>query len=213
MILAALLAMIAVPAFAQARAEASFNIGYTFSDGVSFANAVPVNGGVANRADPRDSVSFGLGVGFFVNPQAEVEFMWNRQPTKLDVTGTGPKLSGDMKVDTYHGNFVYNLGEEDAKTRPFIYIGLGASNYGDATFPARTIPGQTKFSWALGAGVKVYPSPHAGFRAGIRWVPTYIKTDATGWWCDPYWGCAPVGNVQYSNQFELSGGITFRFGG
>ncbi|HUL72296.1 MAG TPA: outer membrane beta-barrel protein [Vicinamibacterales bacterium] len=212
-VLAALLALVAAPAFAQAKAEASFNVGYTISDGVSFTNPVPVNGVVFNRVDPKDSVSFGLGIGFFINHEAEVEFMWNRQPTKLEATGTGPAVSGDMKVDNYHGNFVFNFGEEDAKARPFLYIGLGATNFGESTFPNKTFPSVTKFSWALGAGVKVYPSPHAGFRAGIRWVPTYIKTDAAGWWCDPYWGCAPVGNVQYANQLEFSGGITFRFGG
>jgi hypothetical protein len=44
-----------------------------------------------------------------------------------------------------------------------------------------------------------------------RWTPTYIKSDAEGWWCDPYWGCYVVGDAQYSNQFELSGGIVLRF--
>jgi hypothetical protein len=45
----------------------------------------------------------------------------------------------------------------------------------------------------------------------MRWTPTYIKTDAAGWWCDPFWGCYLVGNAQYSNQFTFEGGVTFRF--
>jgi len=45
----------------------------------------------------------------------------------------------------------------------------------------------------------------------VRWTPTYIKSDAAGWWCDPYWGCYLVGNAQYSNQFDINGGVTFRF--
>jgi hypothetical protein len=28
---------------------------------------------------------------------------------------------------------------------------------------------------------------------------------------DPYWGCSTVAESEYSNQFELSGGITLRF--
>jgi len=209
---AALCVLVAAPAFAQLRGEITGTVGWTFSDGVSFSNAVPVPGlGTYNRADPKDSVSFGFGGGVFVNHQVEIEFMWNRQPTKLEVAGNGPTLSGDMNVDTYHGNFVFHAGEEDAKLRPFVYFGLGATNYGDATFPTKTIPGVTKFSWAVGAGVKAYPSPHVGIRAAVRWVPTYIKTDGYGWWCDPFWGCVPVGNTQYSNQFELSGGLSFRF--
>jgi hypothetical protein len=209
---AALCVLVAAPASAQLRGEITGTVGWTFSDGVSFSNAVPVPGlGTYNRADPKDSVSFGFGGGVFVNHQVEIEFMWNRQPTKLEVAGSGPTLSGDMNVDTYHGNFVFHAGEEDAKLRPFVYFGLGATNYGDATFPTKTIPGVTKFSWAVGAGVKAYPSPHVGIRAAVRWVPTYIKTDGYGWWCDPFWGCVPVGNTQYSNQFELSGGLSFRF--
>jgi hypothetical protein len=59
--------------------------------------------------------------------------------------------------------------------------------------------------------VKIYPTKVVGFRAEARWTPTYIKSDAAGWWCDPFWGCYVVGNAQYSNQIELSGGITLRF--
>ncbi len=208
---AGLLTLVASPALAQARGEVTATVGWTFSDGVTFTNAAPVNGFIYDRADPKDSVSFGLGGGFFINHQVELEFMWNRQPTKLQVQGNGPVIEGDMNVDTYHGNFVFHAGEADAKIRPFVYFGLGATNYGDASFPTRTITGTTKFSWAVGAGVKSYFSQHAGIRASVRWVPTYIKTDGYGWWCDPFWGCTPVGNTQYSNQFELSGGVTFRF--
>ena len=34
---------------------------------------------------------------------------------------------------------------------------------------------------------------------------------AYGGGCDPFWGCYVVGNAQYSNQFDVSGGIMFRF--
>jgi len=75
----------------------------------------------------------------------------------------------------------------------------------------RTIPGETQFSTTWSAGVNYFPAPKIGIRGAIRWTPTYIKTDSTGWWCDPYWGCYLTGDPQYSNQLELSGGITFRF--
>ena len=59
--------------------------------------------------------------------------------------------------------------------------------------------------------MKMYPGKNVGLLLEGRWTPTYIKSDAEGWWCDPYWGCYVVGNAQYSNQWELSGGITLRF--
>ena len=60
------------------------------------------------------------------------------------------------------------------------------------------------------AGVKFYPSPKVGVRFGARWTPDYIKSDAAGWWCDPFWGCYVVGDAQYANLLDLSGGVTFR---
>jgi hypothetical protein len=207
----AVLAWTSTPALAQ-RVEASANVGWTFSDGVSFSG-IPVNGGIYTRADPKDSVSYSLSFGVFVTHQVEVEFLWNHQPTKLEVTGTAPTLTTNMHVDNYHGNIVFNGHELHSHIRPFFYFGLGATNYGDAVFPSVTVQGLTRFSWAAGAGIKAYPSPHVGFRAAVRWVPTWIKTDQVGWWCDPFWGCVPAGNTQYSNQFELSGGVTVRFGG
>ena len=58
-VIVVLIALPAAPAFAQ-KAEVAFSVGWTFSDGVSFSNALPVNGFVYNRVDPKDSASFGL---------------------------------------------------------------------------------------------------------------------------------------------------------
>ena len=95
-------------------------------------------------------------------------------------------------------------------------VGFGATNYGTVDFTrVNGQPGstgsETQFSTTWGAGVKLYPSPKAGLKIGVRWTPTYIKSDAAGWWCDPYWGCYVVGDAQYSNQFEFSAGLTLRF--
>jgi hypothetical protein len=93
--------------------------------------------------------------------------------------------------------------------------GLGATQFGTVSAKLgnlqRDIPGNTKFSTTWAAGLKLYPGKAVGIRLEARWTPTYIKSDAEGWWCDPYWGCYFVGDAQYSNQFELGGGITLRF--
>jgi hypothetical protein len=208
--IAVLIACVASPALAQGRVEVSGFFGWTFSEGVSF-DGIPVNGAVYNRADPKDSQGFGFTFGGYLTPQAEVEFLWSRQMSKLEISGTGPTLSAPMNVDNYHGNFIYNFGDEDRKARPFIFIGLGATSYGDVKFSGRTVPGMSKFSWALGGGLKGFASPHVGFKGMFRWTPTHIKTEGAGWWCDPWWGCYPIGTAYYSNQFEMSGGIVARF--
>lgn len=207
----ALFALLASPALAQERIEIAGTFGWTFSEGVAFTTAVPVAGALYSRADPKDSASFGLSAGFYLTPQTEIEFLWNRQASTLEVTGTGRTLSGDMNIDNYHVNFIYNAGDEDAVARPFILLGVGATGYGDATFPEKTIPGMTRFSFVFGGGVKAWASRNVGFKAQVRWVPTYIKTDGYGWWCDPYWGCAAVGNAHYAHQIEMAAGIVARF--
>jgi len=81
----------------------------------------------------------------------------------------------------------------------------------DANGAARGTASETQFSTTWGAGVKIFPSPNVGVRFGAQWTPTYIKTDAAGYWCDPYWGCYVVGDAQYANQFQFNGGLTIRF--
>jgi len=199
----------------EPRVELSGTAGWTFSDGVS-GNGVSVPGvGTFTRVDPKDAFSWGARLGFNLSPNVEVGFLFNQQSTKLEVGGTSSFDLGNMSVYNYHGYFAYNFGESDAKVRPYVLGGLGATQYGTISATAgsvqRDISGSTKFSSTWGAGVKLFPSPKFGIRLESRWTPTYIKSDATGWWCDPYWGCYVTGNAQYSNQFELSGGVILRF--
>ena len=119
-------------------------------------------------------------------------------------------------MSTYHGYFGYNFFEPEAKVRPFVLFGLGATSFGSVDFTTLngtpfTIDGSTQFSTTLAAGVKMFPSPGFGFRAGVQWIPTYIKSDADGYWCDPWFGCYVVGDARYSNQWDLSAGVIVRF--
>jgi hypothetical protein len=220
------LTLAAVPAFAQpARAELGVVFGWVFSDGVSGNTVVvPGPGPVPhaesfNRIDPKDSFGWGVDVGFFVTPEVEVGFNFGHQPSKLvlgGVGGTPDRELGNMGIFTYHGTFTYNFFEPDAKIRPYVMGGLGATNFGGVNYTrldgsGGSIGGSTKFSSTWGAGVKFYDRSRIGGRAGFRWTPVYIKSDAAGYWCDPYWGCYLVGNAQYANQLELNGGITIKF--
>ena len=208
--------VMASPAFAQEkRVEVSVLLGWTFSDGVD-GQAVVTPSGVFDRIDPKDSFKWGLGVGFLTTENAEVGFLFGQQMTTLQAGGTSTVDIGDSTINTYHGYFGYNWGSSDAMARPYALIGLGATNYSGVDFTRAngqpgTIGSETQFSTTWGAGVKLYPSPNIGARIGIQWTPTYIKSDAAGYWCDPYWGCYMVGDAQYSNQWDISGGITFRF--
>lgn len=216
-----LMIVCATSSFAQPshRVEGSVFFGWNFTDGVSASTTViGPDGGAFNRLDPKDAGVWGFNVGGFVNENAELGFMYSHQASKLvagGTLGTPDNEIGDMKVVNYHGYFAYNFGETDKKIRPFMYGGLGATNFGSVDFstPLRsgTIGGNTQFSTTWGAGAKFFLSPRVGLRAEAAWTPVYIKSDATGYWCDPFWGCYLVGDAQYSNQLRLTGGVTFRF--
>jgi outer membrane protein W len=204
-------------AWAQApKVEITGLIGYTLADGVNGDPIKAANGQTYDSVEPQDSINFGLSFGFFVTPSAEIGFLWRRQATKLDVFGTARTTVGDWNIDGYHGYGAYYFGDPEAKVHPYVMFGLGATHYGSVSYKkvdgsAASTPGGTQFSGTGGAGVKVNASPNVGVKFGIQWTPTYIKSDAVGWWCDPWWGCYVVGDAQYSNQFEFVGGITFRF--
>ena len=208
------LMLASAPAFAQ-KAELGVTFGWVISDGVDFGSSVVAPGGVFTRVDPKDSFGWGIDLGFFVGPNAEVGFLYGQQLSKLEASGSKIVDIGDMTVSTYHGTFTYNFGAHDAAVRPYFMGGLGATSFGSVDYVGNRGPGtinsSTRFSTTWGAGAKFYGASKVGARVGLLWTPTYISSEASGYWCDPYWGCYLVGNAKYSNQLELQGGITFRF--
>jgi opacity protein-like surface antigen len=211
------LAAAAATASAQEpKVELGVTAGWTFSDGVGGASAVVVPGvGTFDRIDPKDAFSWGIRLGFMMTENVEVGGLFNEQSTSLELGGTTAVKLGDEKLYNYHGYIAYNFGDPRSKARPYFLGGLGATQFGSVAVNVagqqHDIGGTTKFSTTWALGVKLNPGPRVGIRLEGRWTPTYIKSDAAGWWCDPYWGCYVVGNAQYANQFELSGGLTLRF--
>jgi opacity protein-like surface antigen len=204
---AALVALAGSAAWAQdPRVEISGTAGWTFSDGVNV-------GGLDDsplRVDPKDAFSWGARLGFNVTPNVEIGGLFNLQKTDLEASGLVNR-SIPQSIYNYHGYLAYNFGESDATVRPYILGGLGATQYGSLDTAAGEIGGETQFSTTWALGLKMFPSPNFGIRLEGRWTPTYIKSDPEGYWCDPYWGCYTVGDAEYANQYELSGGIILRF--
>lgn len=212
----------AVPARAQA-VEMSFEAGYTASEGITASQSRIIFGQVYNQLDLTSGAAFGFTIGAFVTPHAEVEFLYHRQASTLSISDPAPSRKlASQDIENYHGNFVYNWGESGSAARPFFLVGLGATHYLPGDYDSsiansatiQKIATSTRFSWALGGGVKFYPSTNVGFKGTIRWTPTYIKSDSAGYWCDPFYPtCWVLADPDYANQLEFSGGITLRFGG
>jgi opacity protein-like surface antigen len=213
----ALATLVAAPAMAQEKvAEVSFLLGWSFADGIDGQQVLALDGNLYDRIDPKDSFKWGLMGGALVGENAEVGFMYSQAMSKLVVSGTQEVEVGDMSVHNYHGYFGYNWLDPEMPARPYFFFGLGATSYGAVDFTQsngvdRTINSETRFSTTWGIGVKIAPSRPVGARFGIQWTPTYITSEAGGWWCDPWWGCYLVGNAKYANAWDLGGGLSFRF--
>ena len=135
------LAVMLVTRLASAqRAEASFNIGYSASEGIS-SDQRPLLGQLYDTiaVDSGASVNFTFGVN--VTPNSQVEFLWARQNSRLQADGAGGKLPfSELAVYNYMFNYVYNLGEHDARVRPYFFGGLGATNYSFGNIPSLAPP-------------------------------------------------------------------------
>jgi opacity protein-like surface antigen len=199
----------------EGRVELSGTAGWTFSDGASGDSRTIPGVGTFNRVDPKDAFSWSARIGFFATEDVEVGGLFGMQLSSLELGGAARVTVGDLNVYNYHGYFAYHFGDEDDRARPYVLGGAGATQFGSVAASVgavqRNINGLTKFSTTWALGVKLFPNDNAGIRIEGRWTPTYIKSDAAGWWCDPFWGCYVVGSAQYANQFELSGGLTLRF--
>ena len=219
LITAALMGAVAAPAQAQ-KFEVSVTGGYSTASGITSSSSITVPGtGTFNKIEVSGGPTFGLSFGYVMESGGEVGFLWGRQMSQLGVSGTTSLDIGDgMNIDNYHGYFAYNF-LPDSSVKPYLLIGFGATDYGSVSFTRSTgenstVSGPTRFSTTWGAGVKAFTSGgKVGFRGGVRWTPTYITSEASGWWCDPWWGCYLVGDSKYSHQFEFAGGVIFRFGG
>jgi hypothetical protein len=215
MAMAVLATFVSSPVFAQ-RAEVSGLFGWTLSDGVTSDGVLAPDGNIYDAVDVKDSFSWGFDIGVNATDNIQVGFLFGQQLSTLGLEGTATREVGDLAINTYHPYVAFNAGARDARVRPYLLVGFGATNYGSVDFTradgtAASTGSETQFSTTWGAGVKVFGSSNVGFRAGLQWTPTYIKTDSEGWWCDPYWGCYVVGDAQYANQFQFNGGVTIRF--
>ena len=198
---------------AQDRVEVGAFVGYTFSEGIDI-DPVSLDGRLFDSIGPTSALSYGFSFDVFVTENMQVGFLFDQQASKLNGDGPGGgEEFVDMNVNNYHAIFTYNWGDSDSMARPFLFGGLGATQYSPQEIMGNAIDSSTRFSSTWGGGVKVYPGRNVGLKFTARWTPTYIKSDPAGVWCSPYWGfgCYQLVDTDYSNQFEMAAGVSFRF--
>ena len=165
----------------------------------------------------KNSLNAGVTFGYNFSEQVEAEFLWRRQYSEGEATGTvipSPvvPISGklfNLNIDQYQGNMLYHFASGEAKTKPYLLFGLGAS-----TLRASTDNGSgsfTKFSFGLGGGIKRFFTDSFGVRAEVRWTPTYLYSTYGGVWCNIYGFCWTIPSDTFMNQVDFTTGVVWRF--
>lgn len=177
-----------------------------------------INGGLDlstslfHRIEVANALNYGLTVGYLPGQHSGIEFQWNKMSadTRAQPVGGGPSVKVfSLGQNQYMVNFLYHFTDKEMNTRPFAFVGLGASALDPDVSGVR---GATRFAFSVGAGIKHNLSRHLGVRGQVKYSPTYLTTSNGGYWCDPFWGgCWVVGNNHYLHEFDVSGGLTVRF--
>jgi hypothetical protein len=165
------------------------------------------------------SAHVGMTLTVYLNESDSVEGLWQRQNSRgqLPAEFVAPLAqladrSFDLRIDRIHCNFLHQYAVENSKAFPYVMGGLGATTYHG--FSAAGDDSMTRFSFALGGGIKYFFTRSFGLRLEARWVPTILSASDSQFWCSVGGaGAQCVINLKGTvhNQVDFTGGIIFRF--
>jgi opacity protein-like surface antigen len=192
---AIIVALIAIPAAAQTTeigAVAGFTPSASLDRHADELQGVSLDGGV----------TFALSVTRFLSDRWGVGVEWGQQFSgfSIDTGDTSVRLY-DMGIGRFHGFAVYRFAEAAARTRPFVFAGAGAK-----FLWAHDLGSETKPSLALGGGLAYAVARSLALEGRVTYTPTLMNDRSAEDFCDAFGFCQST-----LQQFELMGGIRFRF--
>jgi opacity protein-like surface antigen len=198
----------------EKRIEISASAGYTFSNTIPVGEVLYGDGlRIINEVGPKSGFSWGFQGDYALKDRISVGFLWQRQQSRLRLEFDSFESISftDMSVDNYHGVITYHFANKDTNFRPYVFGGFGATRYAPSPIDDISFNDEVEFSTTWGGGVKFYPAEKVGFKLGLRWTPTHVRSDTSGIFCNSRFGCWLIGPSTYSNQVDLGAGILFRF--
>ena len=170
--------------------------------GMTPGSALDRRAAALDTLDVGGGFTWGLQVSRLVTPHLAAELSWMTHWSGLEIgTAAGKEHLFEMTVNQLHANAVFRLRGPAARTRPFLFAGLGPT-----FLNALGQPAESRLSFGLGGGAEVFFSKWGGVRAQFRYKPTPLGDEDAGDFCDPFGFCQ--GTLQ---QVELSAGLTIRF--
>ncbi len=155
------------------------------------------------------NLSFGSFLDYSLTTNAQLEFMWNRNPTtysEQQSPNTAFTKAYHSNIDQFQFGGLFTFLGSEHKLRPYIAGGLGFTH----EFNTGGTANRTDFSFSLGGGLKYFVDRHFGFRADARWMPTYANSSLEII-CDPFLGCYTARVSHYQHRGNFVGGLVFRF--
>jgi hypothetical protein len=164
-----------------------------------------------------DSVTYGVAGGYRFEGEHgdghdEIEFRWMRQGSHLSLPQNTlapnsyalSSLRPSVNIDSFFGDFTHEFDlQEGLKIAPFVTGSVGAAVL---SAPASNA---TRFTFGIGAGIKIFPAPRWGFRLWAEYQPIVMHTELQSLVCAG--GCIVILNGGIINQFQVSIGPAFRF--
>jgi opacity protein-like surface antigen len=163
----------------------------------------------ANEVDLDDKGSFGLAVNPFPDgdKMQSYELLYSRQQT--NVAKNSPLAPFDLNVEYLHlgGTLVLN---DELPVRPYIAGGLGLTRFSPQTGDGGD---DSRFSFSLGAGVKLPVTKHFNVRLEARGFLTLVNSDSAFLCASGSQGGTCVIRVKGESffQYELMAGAAFVF--
>ena len=155
-----------------------------------------------SQLDVRESFTWGVQVARLFTTHWGAGVMWTQQQSALE-GGTAPGAFDffTMTVRQLQGNVLYEFGAGDAKLRPFVFGGIGAT-----FFSAADLQSETKLSFDYGGVLNYSARRGIGLRAHLRFKPTALNDKSAGDVCDPFGFCQ-----SWLSQIEFAAGAVVRF--
>jgi opacity protein-like surface antigen len=166
-----------------------------------------------DRLDFKNVALRGLSLGYMNTDNGELEFSWTRAYSSAEIQRSGGAAPDrfDVRIEQLHLNGLYMF--QPAPLQPFLLVGVGATRF----TPTGNLSTTTRFSFALGGGVKWLWNDHIGLRFDGRWTPV-LAYPGTHFFCDEAGGAcysteanSYVGHTPLLESFEFTSGLLLRY--
>ncbi|MEP6993453.1 MAG: outer membrane beta-barrel protein [Acidobacteriota bacterium] len=159
-----------------------------------------------SRVDVDDDVTYGGRIGYNLTSLLEFETQYSRTETQFvsRQRDVDDQKLGDLNIDYFLAYATFNFGH--GRVVPYFTIGAGGANLVPNVLDTRSTS-EVRFTSSVGGGVKIFVTPHFGFRLDGRGYSTWLGDDSHVY-CNTASVCT---NQNWLTNGEGTGGFIIAF--